>query len=121
MAAVFTSTCPAPPAVGSSESAITAAKRGFVSYTVASSLEAVSGATISAQARVFFDESPPVTTNSVSQKLDVKAPTTLLTVSSIGNTATGQPQFNVLAHRRTVVDHQHQRLSKKGRGQRMHR
>ncbi|HSV48544.1 MAG TPA: hypothetical protein VLJ58_22340, partial [Ramlibacter sp.] len=72
-----------------------AAKRGFVSYTIASGHDAQSGASITAQASIIFDGSPPVVTNTISQKLDVGAPTTAVAATALGSNADGAPMIDV--------------------------
>ncbi|WP_233259655.1 CARDB domain-containing protein, partial [Ramlibacter sp. WS9] len=72
-----------------------AAKRGFVSYTIASGEGAQSGASITAQASLTFDGAPPVATNTVSQKLDVGAPITTIAATALGNNAAGEPLIDV--------------------------
>ncbi|MES2942355.1 MAG: hypothetical protein V4772_05745, partial [Pseudomonadota bacterium] len=83
----------APGAVGVAQDP--AAKRGFVSYTIKSSDQAQSDASVTAQARIFFDDAPPIDSNSISQKLDVAAPSTVVTATDLGNNAQGLPTFKV--------------------------
>ena len=68
---------------------------GFVAYSVRASEFAVTGASLSASARVFFDAAPPIQSASISHTLDALAPTTTLTVTSNGNNAQGQPTYKV--------------------------
>ncbi|HEV6968860.1 CARDB domain-containing protein, partial [Roseateles sp.] len=68
---------------------------GFVSYTIRAADTAPTGANITASARVFFDATPPIVSNSVSHTLDAEAPVTTLTVASSGNDAGGQPTYRV--------------------------
>jgi len=70
-------------------------KRGFVSYTVRSSDLAESNATISASARIFLDDVPPIDSAVVTSTLDARAPVTVTTVTSLGNNAEGAPSFDV--------------------------
>ncbi|MFN4116304.1 MAG: hypothetical protein ACK4F7_07375, partial [Inhella sp.] len=68
---------------------------GFVSYTVRASDTARSGATLSASARVFFDDAPPIDSAAVSHQLDAAAPETTLEVQAKGQDAAGHPVFDV--------------------------
>ncbi len=61
--------------------------KGYVSYTVRASAEAVTGASISSQARAFFDDAPPIDSGSVSHTLDASAPVTQLTVTSVAGSS----------------------------------
>ncbi|UUZ69428.1 putative Ig domain-containing protein [Polaromonas sp. P2-4] len=70
-------------------------KRGFVSYTVQSLDIAHSNATISASARIFLDDVPPVDSSVITSTLDAHAPVTVTTVTSLGNNADGEPSFDV--------------------------
>ena len=82
-----------PSAVGTTQDP--AAKRGFVSYTIRSSAEALSNAEITAQARIFIDNTPPVDSERVTQKLDAKPPTTDLAVTSLGLNAQGASNYSL--------------------------
>jgi len=70
-------------------------KRGFVSYTIRSADTVVSGAEITASARILLDAAPPIDSDVISVKLDAKAPQTTLKVTSLGNDAQGAPMFDV--------------------------
>ncbi|HET7864109.1 MAG TPA: putative Ig domain-containing protein, partial [Burkholderiaceae bacterium] len=69
--------------------------RGFVSYTVRALDLATTGATLGAQARVFFDDAPPIDSASISHTLDAGAPTTALSVHASGTNASGAPTYEV--------------------------
>jgi hypothetical protein len=69
--------------------------RGSVSYTIRSALNGVSGATINASARVFFDDAPPIETETISNRLDASAPTTNIAVTALGVNSQGVPSYNV--------------------------
>ncbi|WP_346949757.1 putative Ig domain-containing protein, partial [Dyella sp.] len=68
---------------------------GFVSFTVAAAPGAASGAKIAMQARVFFDDTPPIDSATLNVTLDAKAPGTTVAVTSLGNNAQGAPTYDV--------------------------
>ncbi|HEX8964211.1 MAG TPA: putative Ig domain-containing protein, partial [Rhodocyclaceae bacterium] len=70
-------------------------KSGYVGYTVQAADTAISGATIAASARVFFDEAPPVDSAQVTSTLDAAAPVTTVAVTAKGDDAQGAPTFDV--------------------------
>ncbi|ULU23434.1 tandem-95 repeat protein [Dyella terrae] len=72
-----------------------AAQGGFVSFTVAALGSATTGAKITTQARIFFDGAPPIDSTPVATTLDAKAPTTAVTVTSLGNNTQGAPTYDV--------------------------
>ena len=69
------------PSTDPSQAAATNLKRGFVNYTVQAAAGAASGTSISAQARVFFDDAPPADSSAVTNTLDAKAPVTTITAT----------------------------------------
>lgn len=68
---------------------------GFVSYTVAAAADAASGVHIATAARIFFDDTPPIDSTTVTTTLDATAPTTKVEVTSTGTDAQGAPTFDV--------------------------
>lgn len=81
-------------AAGSAESGAQPV-RGFVNYTLRSLDTAVSGAEIEAQARVIFDDAPPVDTASIVNVLDAAAPITTVTVTALSDDPLAAPSFDV--------------------------
>ena len=76
--------------------------RGFVSYTIKNSADAVSSAEIITSARVIFNQAPPIETASISHTLDAKAPVTSVAVTSLGTNQQGESSYDVNWH--TVDD-----------------
>ncbi|MCP4925155.1 MAG: hypothetical protein GY916_04335, partial [Gammaproteobacteria bacterium] len=69
--------------------------RGYVNYTVVAAGAAESGSEINAGARVFFADSPPVETASLTHTLDSDVPVTEVAVTSLGSNAQGDSSFDV--------------------------
>ena len=71
------------------------ALKATLSYTIRSLDVAKSGASIGAQARVFFDALPPQDSAVQTLTLDAAPPTTVLTVQASGTNAAGNPIYDV--------------------------